>query len=114
MNKLQRFLWKNLGITLSPTTYVLAGIILVSLVALILLGFVPAIAQNSFAHFLLILLLIPGIAIAFGGGFRALNWSFSSQEERAQIEQEIALGQLKKRVQERKRRLSQETTEPPA
>jgi|GEM_PF-2732975 hypothetical protein len=110
MNRLQRFLWKNLGITLSPTTYILAGLILLTVVSAILLSFVP---QDTFLHFLLILFLIPGIVIGCGGSYHALNWSLSNQEECAQIEQEIALGQLKKRVQERKRHLAQEEGQPP-
>lgn len=98
MDKVRRFLWKYLGVTLSWETFFIVGAVLLSCIAVFVLGFVPAFSSNRILRVLCYLATIPGVIIVLGSCYRPLSWGLSNKKERERIEREVALGQLKKRV----------------
>lgn len=91
-------LWKNLGITLDKKFYFLVGIVSISCVATIVFGILADSLNSALFKVLFVLALIPVVAIVMGSCYRPLMWSFSNKDERREMEQEVALEQLKRRV----------------
>ena len=98
MNKLRNVLWKNLGITLDKRSYFLVGIVSISCVAAIVFGLLADSMNSALFRVLFLLALVPVVAIVMGSCYRPLMWSFSNKDERREIEQEVALEQLKRRA----------------
>jgi hypothetical protein len=98
MNKLRNILWKNLGITLDKRLFFIVGIVSISCIAAIFFGRLSASTNNSLFHVLFVLALIPVVAISLGSAYRPLMWGLSNKSERKEIEQEVALKQLKRRA----------------
>ena len=92
MDKVRRFLWTNLGITLNRQTLFVSGAVLITCVAAVLFALAPT---GSLLRFVLIILALPGIAAVLGSIYRPLWWGLSSKEERAKLETEISLKQWK-------------------
>ena len=101
MNKLRNMLWKNLGITLDKKFYFLVGIVSISCVAAIVFGILADNLNSALFKVLFVLALIPVVAIVMGSCYRPLMWSFSNKDERREIEQEVSLDQLKRRVNDK-------------
>ena len=101
MNKLRDMLWKNLGITLDKKFYFLVGIVSISCVATIVFGILADSLNSALFKVLFVLALIPVVAIVMGSCYRPLMWSFSNKDERREIEQEVSLDQLKRRVNDK-------------
>jgi hypothetical protein len=98
MNKLRNLLWKNLGITLDKRFFFIVGVVSISCIAAIVFGFLAASTNSALFRILFVLALIPAIAISLGSAYSPLMWGLSNQSEREQIEQEVALKQLKRRA----------------
>lgn len=98
MDRIRRFLWKNLGITLDRQTYLIIAAVLISLTVLFIFGFVPAVTHNRLLSILLFVLALPGLAVIFGGIYLPLSWGLSNKQERRNIETEVGLKQLRKHV----------------
>jgi apolipoprotein N-acyltransferase len=104
MVAVRRFLWKWLGITLDRRTLLLIGAGLLSCLAILVSGVLLAMTGASFYRALVVLCALPAEALALGGCYRAAMWNLSSKSERREIEQEVALTQLKRRVQDKRYR----------
>ena len=101
MDKLRRLLWNNFGITLDRETKIVGSIALVCFLAAVTFGILFALTQASF-FLLLVVLSVAGVGtLAFGGSYSAFSWGLASKEERAKIEEEIALKQLRRRVRDK-------------
>lgn len=98
MNKLRNILWKHLGITLDKQTYWIAGIVLVSCIATMVFGILAASTNITLYRILFVVVSIPASTILLGSINRPLMWSLSTKSERLEMEREIALKQLKRRV----------------
>lgn len=90
MNKVRRFLWTNLGITLNRQTLFVSGAVLITCIAAVLFALAPA---GSLWRFLFILIGLPGIAVLLGSAYRPLWWGVSNKKERAKLEVEVSLKQ---------------------
>lgn len=102
MDRIRRLLWKYLGITLDRKTIVVIGVVAFSCIAAIVCGFL-ALATNSVVWRLLAFLFaIPAIIMLFGGSYNAMFWGVSNKEGRKEIEEEVALKQLKKRARDKR------------
>lgn len=101
MNKLRDMLWKNLGITLDKKFYFLVGIVSISCVAAIVFGLLADSLNSALFRVLFLLALVPVVAIVMGSCYRPLMWSFSNKDERREIEQEVSLEQLKRKVNDK-------------
>jgi nitrate reductase NapE component len=101
MNKLRNMLWKNLGMTLDKKMFFLVGTVSISCMAASVFGILSMSTNNSLFRFLFVITIIPVVAISLGGSYRPLMWSLSNTSERKEIEQEVALEQLKRRVNEK-------------
>jgi len=98
MNKLRNMLWKNLGITLDKKFYFLVGGVSISCIAAIVFGILADSMNSALFRVLFLLALVPVVAVVMGSCYRPLMWSLSNKDERKEIEQEVALEQLKRRV----------------
>ncbi len=98
MDKLRSFLWKNLGITLDQKTLFIVGIVSLSCLAAIVFGILAASTNYSLFRLLFLITIIPAGAILSGSVYRPLMWGLSNPSERKEIEQEVSLEQLKRRV----------------
>ena len=101
MNKLRNFLWKNLGITLDKQTLIIIGIVSISCIAAIVFGVLATSTNSTLFRVLFVLTVIPAGTILCGSVYRPLMWSLSNKSERQKIEQEVALEQLKRRVNDK-------------
>jgi len=94
MEKIRRFLWKNLGITLDRQTLLITGIVVLSFTVAIVFGLLANTTNNSLFRLLFLITIIPGGIIVIGSSYRLIAWNLSDKEGRAEIEREVALGQL--------------------
>jgi hypothetical protein len=101
MNKLRNFLWKYLGITLDRQTSFVLGTLLLSGIAAIVFGILSISTNSSLFRLLFVIVLIPTVAISGGSVYGLVMWSLSSKSERKEMEEEIALKQLKRRVNDK-------------
>lgn len=102
MDKVRRFLWNKFGITLDRETKIVGSIALLSFIAAVTFSILFAITHASF-FLLLVVLSVAGVGtIAFGSSYSALSWGLASKEERAKIEEEIALKQLRRRARDKR------------
>jgi hypothetical protein len=101
MNKLRNILWKHLGITLDKKTYFIAGIVSISCIAAMVFGILAASINSTLFRILFVLTIVPAGTILCGSVYRPLMWSLSNKSERREIEQEVALEQLKRRVNDK-------------
>ena len=101
MDKLRNLLWKTLGITLDQKTLLIVGVVSLSSLAAIVFGILSASTNNSLFRLLFIITLIPVGAILLGSAYRPLMWGLSNKSARKEIEQEVALEQLKRRVNDK-------------
>lgn len=99
MNKVRRFLWTNLGITLNRQTLFVSGAVLITCIAVVLFALAPA---GSLLRFVLILIALPGIAALLGSIYRPLWWGVSNKKARAKLEVEVSLKQWKAHAEENK------------
>jgi len=98
MGKLRNILWKYLGVTLDKQTRILIGVISISCIAAIVFGILAANTGSAVFRVLCVLAFVPVGTIVFGSCYLPLTWSLSSKSERREIEQEVALKQLKRRA----------------
>src|SRR5258708_5330728 len=101
MEKIRRFLWKNLGITLDRQTLLITGIVVLSFTVAIVFRLLANITTNSLFRLLFLITILPGGIIVMGSSYRLIEWNLSDKEGREEIEREVALGQLKRRVNDK-------------
>jgi hypothetical protein len=100
MKKLRNMLWKYLGITLDKQTYFIIGIVSISCIAAMVFGILAASTNSTLFRLLFVFTIIPAATILLGSINRPLMWGLSTESERKEIEQELALKQLKRRAKD--------------
>lgn len=101
MHRIRIFLWKYLGMTLDRETMIVIGVVIVSCVATIVFGILDGITSNPVFHVLAFLSAAPAVLITIGSSYSAVNWSLSNESERKEIEENIALKQLRRRAKDK-------------
>jgi Ni/Fe-hydrogenase subunit HybB-like protein len=101
MNKIRDFLWKYLGITLDRKTLIVIGIVVLSCVLTIVFGILSENMNNSVFRVLAFVAAIPIVLIIVGSSNNVARWSLSGKNERQEIEEKIALDQLKRRANDK-------------
>jgi hypothetical protein len=101
VNRIRRFLWKYLGMTLDRETLIVIGVVVLCFIATIVFGILSE-TYNSFVFRLLSFITgIPLVLIVFGSTSHAMFWGLSDKNERAEIEKEVALKQLRRRARDK-------------
>jgi peptidoglycan/LPS O-acetylase OafA/YrhL len=101
MNRIRRLLWKYLGMTLDRETLVVIGVVVLCCVATIVFGILSAHTNSFVFRLLAFIAAVPLVLITLGGSSRAMFWSVSDKRERAEIEKDVALEQLRRRVRDK-------------
>jgi hypothetical protein len=102
MDRIRRFLWKYLGMTLDGETIFVVCAVTLSCIAMMVFGILAATTGQSVFRLLAFFFAIPALIIPFGGSYNAMFWGVSNKKERAEIEKEVALKQLKRRVRDKR------------
>lgn len=101
MKKLRDMLWKYLGITMDKKWFFLVGTVSISCIAAMVFGILATSTNSTLFRLLFVLAIIPAGTLLCGSVYRPLTWSLSSKSERKEIEQEVALEQLKRKVNDK-------------
>lgn len=97
VDAIRRFLWKNFGATLNRRTLFALGLVLLMLLCCMLF----VLTQNSFIRFLAVLTTSVGSIFLLGSSSSLIAWTLSDKKGRKQIEEEVALKQLKSRARDK-------------
>lgn len=101
MDRIRKWLYQYLGITLDRETKIVGGIVIGGTLSGILFASLLAITHAAVFLPLTVLSFAVVSILAFGGSYKAVSWSLSSKEGRREIEEEVALKQLRRRVRDK-------------
>jgi hypothetical protein len=100
MDRIRNWLWKNLGVTLDRKAKMVGGIVAGSTLLAILFGSLFVTTHTWLFLLLTVVSSAVVLIVLLGGSYSAISWSLASKEERKNIEEEVALKQLRRRARD--------------